>query len=90
MPYHGTTWKCKKDGLFHERLSYYIAKKDERLDVISKKTGISMGTISNYCLGNYTPSVPKLLLLCGYLGISVSVLMGDNKVVKNNISEDDS
>ena len=87
MPFHGTKWVCKKDGQFHERLAFYVAKKNERLDVISKKTGISMGTISNYCLGNYTPSVPKLLLLCGYLGISVTALMGENKAVK---SQDDS
>lgn len=83
--FNGYSWKQDKNGKIHERLAYYIAKKNERLEVIAKKTGLSAGTITNYCTGKHDPKAANLKAICDYLGISVISLIG--KKGSKNVKE---
>ena len=74
--FNGYSWKQDKKGDIKERLAFYIAKKNVRLEEIAKKTGLSPATISNYCTGRHTPKVDKLKKICDYLGISVATIIG--------------
>lgn len=74
--FNGYSWKQDKDGNINERLAYYIAKKNQRLEVIAKKTGLSAGTISNYCTGRHSPKADNLKAICDCLGISVAKIVG--------------
>lgn len=38
---------------------------------VSKETGISTATLSNWKQGNYEPKLDKLLVLAKYFGVSV-------------------
>jgi len=74
--FNGYSWKQDKNGDVKERLAYYIAKKDVRLEEIASKTGISIGTISNYCTGRHSPKADNLKKICDYLGISIASVLG--------------
>jgi transcriptional regulator with XRE-family HTH domain len=44
---------------------------------VSKETGISTSTLSNWKQGNYEPKLEKLLVLAKYFGVSVEYFAND-------------
>lgn len=44
---------------------------------VSKETGISTATLSNWKQGNYEPKLDKLLVLAKYFGVSVEYFAND-------------
>ena len=82
---YGRKWKANKEGLFHERLSYWVIKKGMKLKAISDATGISNGSLSFWCNGVYEPKRKKLKILCDYLGIEVGLL--DEQILTENENE---
>lgn len=44
---------------------------------VSKETGISTATLSNWKQGNYEPKLDKLLALAKYFGVSVEYFTND-------------
>lgn len=79
MGFNGYSWKADKNGKFNERLAFYIIKKNKRLEEIEKNTGITIGSISNWCSGRYSPSIENTVKLCEFLGISIKSLFGGKK-----------
>lgn len=46
---------------------------------ISKDTGISTATLSNWKKGNYNPKVDKLKILADYFGVTVDYFIVEKK-----------
>ncbi len=55
---------------FKDRLTKALNEKQMRLSDLSKITGISKGTLSNYIAGRYLPKLINLLLISDALGVS--------------------
>ena len=51
--------------------------KDKTMYQISKETGISQSTLSDWKLGKSNLKIDKLKILAEYLGVEVSVLIED-------------
>ena len=61
---------------FVKRLNQAMADADMTQAELSRKTGISEASISNYRKGNYEPKHKQIYLLATALGVSPSWLMG--------------
>ncbi|WP_439412686.1 helix-turn-helix domain-containing protein [Enterobacter ludwigii] len=46
---------------------------------VSKDTGISTATLSNWKNGNYNPKVDKLKILADYFGVTIDYFLVDKK-----------
>jgi repressor LexA len=46
---------------------------------VSKETGISTATLSNWKNGNYNPKVDKLKILADYFGVTLDYFIVDEK-----------
>lgn len=46
---------------------------------VSKETGISTATLSNWKNGNYNPKVDKLKILADYFGVTLDYFIVDDK-----------
>lgn len=46
---------------------------------VSKETGISTATLSNWKQGNYAPKLEKLLILAKYFDVSVEYFLQERK-----------
>lgn len=46
---------------------------------VSKQTGVSTSTLTNWKYGRYTPKLDKLLALAKYFNVSVEYFAGNNK-----------
>ena len=48
---------------------------------ISKETGISTATLTNWKYGRYNPKVDKLKILADYFGVSIEYFLSEEKEV---------
>ncbi|WP_342480093.1 helix-turn-helix transcriptional regulator [Paenibacillus sp. FSL L8-0340] len=46
---------------------------------VSKETGISTATLSNWKRGNYKPKTDKLKILADYFGVTVDYFLQENQ-----------
>jgi len=74
MVFIGYQFNENKRGLFHERIAYYIKKKNLRYDVLAKILSINKCQISRWCHGVSRPSEMRLDELCKAIGIKKSSL----------------
>ncbi|EJW14150.1 helix-turn-helix domain-containing protein [Paenibacillus alvei] len=51
---------------------------------VSKDTGISTSTLSNWKKGNYNPKVDKLKILADYFGVTLDYFLSEEDVVSQN------
>lgn len=65
-----------KNGEFKDRLSEAISKREMTAAELSRRTGISEATISQYKSGYAKPKEKKLSLLANALNVSPTWLMG--------------
>lgn len=79
MSFNGVSYSGNKYGEFHERLAYYVIRKNKRLHEITEATGISAGSITNWCSGRIKPKYENVEKLCDYLGISINTLRAKKK-----------
>lgn len=82
MSFNGYSFLGNKNGAFHERLAYYIIKKNKRMDEITKAIGVSAGSITFWCQGRAKPSFENIDRLCSYLDISINALRVPNILSK--------
>lgn len=74
MAFNGWSFSGNKNGLFHERLAFYIIKRNKRLDEITKAIGVSNGSITFWCKGTAKPSFENIDKLCAFLEIPIGAL----------------
>lgn len=79
MSHNGVSYTGNKNGAFHERLAYYVIKSKKRTSQIKEATGISAGSITNWCSGRIKPKYENVVKLCDYLGISINSLRASKK-----------
>lgn len=48
---------------------------------VSKETGISTATLTNWKYGRYNPKVDKLKILADYFGVSIEYFLSEEKEV---------
>ena len=61
----------------YEKLQILLDKTDKTAYQVSKETGVSTATLSNWKNGNYVPKFDKLLLLAKYFGVQVEYFAED-------------
>lgn len=69
MFYQNFEWLCKQKGVTPNK--------------VSKETGISTATLTNWKQGKYTPKIDKLQLISNYFGVSLEYLMRKEDVEWN-------
>ncbi len=68
--------------IFFERFEGLLKEKGLRAADVSKATGITPSTFTDWKKGRYVPKIDKILLIANYFGVSLDYLMG------NDISSD--
>ena len=59
----------------YEKFAKLLKKTNKTAYQISKETGISTSTLSNWKAGKYTPKVDKLKVLADYFGVSIEYFL---------------
>lgn len=59
----------------YEKFQELLDKTNKTAYRVSKDTGISSATLSNWKAGNYTPKVNKLKILADYFGVSIEYFL---------------
>lgn len=62
---------------FYERYEGLRSQKAVSNYQVSKETGISQATLSEWKKGDYTPKLDKLKKLADYFGVSLEELIGE-------------
>lgn len=50
---------------------------------VSKKTGISTSTLTNWKYGRYTPKINKLKILADFFNVSIDYFLDDTKTIEH-------
>lgn len=61
--------------MYYENFERLCKKHQTNASQVSKATGISTATLTNWKKGNYTPKQDKLQLIADYFNVSVDYLM---------------
>jgi transcriptional regulator with XRE-family HTH domain len=61
----------KGDEKMYKKFAALLDKNNKTAYQVSKDTGISTATLSNWKKGNYVPKVDKLKILADYFSVSV-------------------
>lgn len=83
--------KYHKSGgvILYQKFEELLVKSNKTAYQVSKDTGISTSTLSNWKHGNYTPKVDKLKILADYFGVTVDYLLkSDEEVMKDDSKKD--
>ena len=59
----------------YEKLQILLDKTDKTAYQVSKETGVSTATLSNWKNGNYVPKVDKLKKIADYFGVTVDYFL---------------
>lgn len=59
----------------YEKFATLLDKTNKTAYQVSKDTGISTATLSNWKNGNYTPKTDKLKILADYFGVSIEYFL---------------
>lgn len=59
----------------YEKFAKLLKKTNKTAYQISKETGISTSTFSNWKAGRYTPKVDKLQKIADYFGVSIEYFL---------------
>ena len=59
----------------YEKFAELLDKTNKTSYQVSKDTGISTATLSNWKNGNYTPKIDKLKILADYFGVSIEYFL---------------
>lgn len=65
--------------LFVKNIKFYCAQKNVKPTVACREAGVSGSFISNIESRGQTPSVEKVQMLAHYLGVTTSVLLGEEQ-----------
>lgn len=60
----------------YEKFAELLKETNKTAYQVSKETGISTATFSNWKNGNYSPKAEKLKILADYFGVSIDYLVG--------------
>lgn len=74
--------EVKKDSrsILAENLRLLIAKSGKSRQVVSEDINVAYSTFTDWCNGNKYPRIEKIETLARYFGVSVSALVGSEKV----------
>lgn len=61
--------------MYYENFEKLCKMKGVKPGTVSRETGISTATLSNWKKGNYTPKQDKLSIIADYFNVSVDYLM---------------
>lgn len=64
----------------YQNFEELLVKNNKTAYQVSKDTGISTSTLSNWKHGNYRPKVDKLKILAEYFGVTIDELLEDEEV----------
>lgn len=59
----------------YEKLQILLDKTDKTAYQVSKETGVSTATLSNWKNGNYAPKADKLKKIADYFGVTVDYFL---------------
>ena len=59
----------------YEKLQILLDKTDKTAYQVSKETGVSTATLSNWKNGNYVPKADKLKKIADYFGVNVDYFL---------------
>ena len=59
----------------YEKLQILLDKTDKTAYQVSKETGVSTATLSNWKNGNYVPKADKLKEIADYFGVTVDYFL---------------
>lgn len=59
----------------YEKFQQLLDKTHKTAYQVSKNTGISTATLSNWKLGNYNPKIEKIKILADYFGVSIEYFL---------------
>lgn len=65
----------KGDEKMYKKFAALLYKNNKTAYQVSKDTGISTATLSNWKNGNYNPKLEKLKILADYFGVSVEYFL---------------
>lgn len=65
----------KGDEKMYKKFAILLDKNNKTAYQVSKDTGISTATLSNWKNGNYVPKVDKLKILADYFGVSIEYFL---------------
>lgn len=59
----------------YEKFAELLEKTNKTAYQVSRETGISTSTLTNWKQGKYTPKVDKLKILANYFGVSIEYFL---------------
>lgn len=59
----------------YKKFASLLEEKNKTAYQVSKDTGVSTATLSNWKNGNYIPKVDKLKILADYFGVSIEYFL---------------
>ena len=62
-------------GKVYEKFQQLLDKTHKTAYQVSKDTGVSTATLSNWKNGNYTPKADKIKILADYFGVSIEYFL---------------
>ena len=65
----------KGDEKMYKKFAALLDKNNKTAYQVSKDTGISTATLSNWKNGNYNPKLEKLKILADYFGVGVEYFL---------------
>lgn len=65
----------KGDEKMYKKFAALLDKNNKTAYQVSKDTGISTATLSNWKNGNYNPKLEKLKILADYFGVSIEYFL---------------
>ncbi len=63
----------------YKKFQALLEKSGKTAYQVSKDTGISTATLSNWKNGNYCPKIDKLMILAKYFGVPIEELLDDER-----------
>lgn len=67
----------KRGVKVYQKFDTLLEKSHKTTYQVSKDTGISTATFTNWKYGRYTPKVDKLKILADYFGVSIEYFLDD-------------
>ena len=64
-------------GKVYEKFQQLLDKTHKTAYQVSKDTGVSTATLSNWKNGNYTPKIDKLKTLADYFGVPIEYFLDE-------------
>lgn len=63
----------------YEKFESLLVKNNVTPYQVSKETGVSTATLTEWKKGTYTPKVDKIALIAGFFGVPLDYFYSDNK-----------